>query len=321
MKAWPKPRVVVSKCLGFDACRYNGQVIDDPFVRQLRDYVSYVPVCAEVEIGLGVPRAPVRIVERAGALHLLQPATGLDHTERMVAFAVRYLDGLGEVDGFLLKSRSPSCGLKDTKVYGEGGQIPITGKAAGFFGGAVLERYGHLAVEDEGRLTNYTLREHFLTRLYTWANWRAVRATGQMSALVAFQARNKLLLMAYNQTRMRALGRIVANPAKLPIEAVLAAYGAELAAALAAPPRRGASINVLMHAFGYFHELSAPEKAYLLDTLERYREERVPLSVPLGVIRAWVVRFGQDYLAQQTFFEPYPEELITVTDSGKGRIP
>ena len=261
----------------------------------------------------------MRIVGRDGGLRLVQPATGMDHSERKVAFCAQYLDGVGDVDGFLLKSRSPSCGIKDTKVYGEGGQIPISGKAAGFFGAAVLQRYGHLAVEDESRLTNDTLREHFLTRLYTWADWRAVRAGGQMGALVAFQARNKLLLMAYNQTRMRALGRLVANRDNRPMEAVLADYGVELAAALAAPPRRGASINVLMHAFGCFDDLSAAEKAYLLDTLQRYRQERVPLSVPLGIILAWVVRFGQAYLAQQTFFEAYPEDLITVLDSGKGR--
>jgi uncharacterized protein YbgA (DUF1722 family)/uncharacterized protein YbbK (DUF523 family) len=319
MKTWPKPRVVVSKCLGFDHCRYNGQIIEDEFVRQLRDYVTFVPVCAEVEIGLGVPRDPVRVVQRAGERRLLQPATGLDHTERMSAFAGQYLDGVGDVDGFLLKSRSPSCGIKDVKVYAEAGQIPLTGKAAGFFGAEVLSRFAHLAVEDEGRLTNYTLREHFLTRLYTWADWRAVRASGQMGALVAFQARNKLLLMAYNQTRMRALGRIVANSDKRPLADLLQAYSADLAAALDAPPRRGASINVLMHAFGYFDQLSAPEKAYLLDTLEKYRAQRIPLSVPLSVIRAWVVRFQQPYLAQQTFFEPYPEELVTVLDSGKGR--
>jgi uncharacterized protein YbgA (DUF1722 family)/uncharacterized protein YbbK (DUF523 family) len=324
MREFPQPRVVVSKCLGFDHCRYNGAIIPDAVVEQLAPYVTYLTVCPEVEIGLGVPRDPIRVVMREEERRLMQPATGVDLTARMEAFAAAYLDGLEAqkaIDGFILKGRSPSCGIKDVKVYAglEKGP-PLPQKTVGFFGGAVRERYGHLPVEEEGRLKNFTLREHFFTGIFTAADFRAVKAEAAMGELVRFHSDNKLLLMAYNEQELRLMGRIVANPQKKPVAEVLAEYETHLWEALAGPPRRTAGINVLMHALGYFSkQLSSEEKAYFLDSLEKYRAKKAPLSVPVSILGAWIVRFEEPYLARQTFFAPYPEPLIAISDSGKGR--
>lgn len=320
MHAPDRPQVVVSKCLGFAACRYNGQVIPDPFVEQLRPFVDFLPVCPEVEIGLGVPRPPIRVILRSGERRLVQPETGRDVTEAMERFAASFLAGLPAVDGFILKNRSPSCGIKDVKLYADAaGEAPV-GKGPGFFGQAVLERFGHLAVEDEGRLTNLALRDHFLTKLFTLARFRRTKATGTMDELVRFHTEHKLLLMAYNQSRLQAMGRVVANPARRPAAEALADYEHLLWEALARPPRRTAGINVLMHAMGYFSaRLTPAEKALFLDTLERYRTRRVPLSTPVYILRAWIARFQEPYLARQVFFEPYPIALVSPVDSGKDR--
>ena len=106
-----RPQVIVSKCMGFAACRYNGQTLPDKFVDKLKDYVDYYPVCAELEIGLGVPRDPVRLVQEDGQTVLYQPASDSEHTAAMIAFAQSYFDGLAAVDGLILKGRSPSCGI------------------------------------------------------------------------------------------------------------------------------------------------------------------------------------------------------------------
>jgi uncharacterized protein YbgA (DUF1722 family) len=273
-----------------------------------------------VEVGLGCPRDPIRVVERDDERHLVQPATGRDVSDDMRAYAARTLDAVGDVDGFLLKSRSPSCGIKDVKIYGgpEGKQPHARGE--GFFGGAVLERFGDLAVEDEGRLNNFRIREHFLTNLFTLAAFREVKAGGRMRDLVAFHSRNKGLLMGYNQTQLRAMGRIVANHDQKPAAEVFAAYGERLAQSLARPPRFTSMINVLMHALGHVSEgLQAEEKAFFLDGLQRYREGKVPLSVLTTLVRSWAVRFDQPYLTEQTYLQPYPEALVEITDSGKGR--
>jgi uncharacterized protein YbgA (DUF1722 family)/uncharacterized protein YbbK (DUF523 family) len=295
-------------------------MIPSAVVRMLRPYVMFTPVCPEVEIGLGVPRQPIRIVMIGGKRRLIQPETGRDFTEAMEGFTASYLDSVGGVDGFILKFRSPSCGIKDVKIYSGAEQGAVSTKGPGFFGGAVLERFPGLAVEDEGRLKNYRIREHFLTQLFMLASFRDAKVERSMGALVRFHTQSKLTLMAYSQKGLKALGKIVANPEKLPIDDVLGRYGHQLRDALTTAPRYTSCINVLMHAMGYFSKgLGGKEKAFFLDTLEEYRQQRVPLSVPVGIIRSYIVRFEQPYLREQTFFEPYPEDLVNVTDSGKGR--
>lgn len=320
MEGFPVPRVVFSRCLGFEACRYNGQIIASEAVEQFRRCFDCVTPCPETDIGLGIPRDPIRIVRSGEALRLVQPATGRDVSDLMRGYARDFLDNLEPVDGFVLKSRSPSCGLLDVKLFKDESGQALPKRIAGFFGGAVLERFPTAAVEDEGRLTNFTIREHFLTRVYVSARWRALAARPTMAGLVGFQAENKLLLMGYNQTKMRELGRIVANPEKRPVAEVFAAYGAKLPEAFARQPRYTSAINVLMHGLGYFKDRVSPtEKRFFLQSLESYRAGRVPLSVPQGIVRAWIARFDEEYLAGQTFFQPYPEELQFISDSGKGR--
>jgi uncharacterized protein YbgA (DUF1722 family)/uncharacterized protein YbbK (DUF523 family) len=320
MREFEAPVVVISKCLGFAACRWNGLVLADRFVDSLRPYVTFLPVCPEVEVGLGVPRHPVRVVLAGGQARLVQPATGEDATEAMGRFTASFLDQLGAVDGFLLKSRSPSCGIKDVRGYPGAGKVAPTWKGAGLFGAEVERRFRDLAVEDEGRLNSFRLREHFLTKLFTLARWRRLKAAPSARALIDFHADHKLLLMGYSQKELAELGRIVAHQAERPLVETLADYERHLLAALARPIRLSAAINVLMHALGYFSAgLSAAEKSLFLDYLEAYRSDRVPMSVPVGILQAWIARFEEPYLRRQVFFEPYPSVLTEITDSGKGR--
>jgi uncharacterized protein YbgA (DUF1722 family)/uncharacterized protein YbbK (DUF523 family) len=320
MDGYERPIVVVSKCIEFDHCRYNGQMIPDPFVARLSDFVDVVPVCPEVEIGLGVPRDPIRIVEKDGALMLYQPATGRDLTASMKSFTATFLDSLSDVDGFILKFRSPSCGPAQVKVYKGTDPKGGAGIGSGFFAAAVRERFPSLPVEDEGRLKNFSIREHFLTHLFCRAAFRRVERTGSMGALVDFHTRYKYQFMALNQSRLKALGSIVANHERLPAEKVFTDYRRELGGVFAAVPKPGRNINMLLHAFGGVSKsLSESERALFLRTVEEYRDERVPLSVPIRLIHSWAVRFGDEFLLGQAFLSPYPQALVSVTDSGKGR--
>jgi len=315
-----RPIVCVSKCLGFDKCRYNGVAIHDDFVEKLKPHVDYVTVCPEVEIGLGIPRNPVRVVAHKDEKKLMQPATSKDVTPAMNNFCKTYLGQIGEVDGFLLKSRSPSCGIKDVKIYSRMEKSASIGKGAGFFGSAVMARFPEHPVEDEGRVRNFRIREHFLTQLFAYSKFRHTKKTRSMGALVQFQAESKLLLMAYNQKELKILGRIVANQDKRPVDDVYNLYEEHFHNALCTPARYTSNINVLMHAMGHFSKnLTPQEKEYFFASLERYRNGKIPLSATLSVLRSWIVRFEDGYLNQQTFFEPYPEALVEITDSGKGR--
>lgn len=317
----PKPIVGVSRCLGFDACRWNGVCLNDPTVNALRDRVEFRTFCPEMEIGLGAPRDPIRLVGRANSPQtaLMQPATGRDLTRTMEEYARDRLADLADVDGFILKAKSPSCGLRGVKVYKNMEPGKNVDYAPGMFGRAVLETFPDHPLEDEGRLSNFIIREHFLTRLFALARFKAV-VPGGMRDLVDFHSDYKYLLMAYDQNCLRRLGRIVANPERLPFAEAARRYRGELAAALRHPARFTNAINALLHIFGYFSDkLNGGEKAFFLDGLERYRRAKIPLSVLQAVLRSWAVRFEETYLLRQRFFEPYPEALLDIADSGKGR--
>jgi uncharacterized protein YbgA (DUF1722 family)/uncharacterized protein YbbK (DUF523 family) len=303
-----KPIVVVSQCLGFAAVRYNGQVLQDDFVRALTEHVRFVQVCPEVGIGLGVPRDPIRIVVDKAGRHLVQPTTGRDLTTLMREFGNGFLNGLGSVDGFILKSRSPSCGIKDVKTFKPNGNPDE--KSAGLFAEIVLRRFPRAAIEDEGRLTNCRLRHHFLIKLFASARLRSIRHGGTLSDLVRFHTRYKLQWMAYSQRGLNRLGRIVANPDCAVGDAIFESYAEVLSQILAHPARSSGIRNALMHAFGYVSkQLNSSERKYFLDLLEQYRSERLPLSALLTVLRSWVLRFDTVYLADQYFFQPYPAGL------------
>lgn len=303
--------MVLSRCIEFAKCRYDGSMIPSDFVKALEPHVDFLPVCAEMEIGLGVPRDSIRIVSINGEHRLVQPATGLDVTDKMRDFSSSFLASLQEVDGFILKYRSPSCGMKDIKVYSGSAKSTAVSKTAGFFGGAVVKTFPDLAIEDEGRLRNFNIREHFLTKLYALASFREMQKHGTVSDLIQFHTENKLLLAAHSQKEVKILGNIVANRESQNFADQARLYRMHLGEALKRPPRYTSKANVLNHSLGYFsEELSIDEKANFLRNIERFKERRLPFSALLAVLQSWIARFRVEYLSNQTLFEPFPEELI-----------
>ena len=311
MEKHATPRLVVSRCLGFEACRWNGVTVPDEFVDSLKPYVEYVTVCPEMEIGLGAPRDPIRAVSVSGKKRLMQPATGRDLTDEMASFTDRFLSDLPELDGFILKFRSPSCGIKKVKLYSSIEATGAVGETSGFFGWEVLRRFQNKAIEDEGRLLNQRIREHFLIRLFAYASFREMKDEKSVKALAGFHERNKLLYMAHSQKELKELGGIVAGAGKNDLSEALTEYERHFYQAFAKAASAKSNINVLMHALGYFKdELNKKEKAVFLDYLAKYMAGRVCLSTASGIVSSWIARFGEEYLGKQTFFAPYPEDLV-----------
>ena len=224
-------------------------------------------------------------------------------------------------DGFILKSRSPSCGFKDVKVYTDIGKAPpLPMKTTGLFGGGMREFFPGIMIEDEGRLMNFTIREHFYTFIFTMADFReTVLSNGRMKDLIEFHSKNKYLFMVYSQAGLKNLGAIAANHGKKSFEQLAAEYQNQLEAMMSNKPAKSRYINVMLHILGYFkNQLSSDEKAHFLDMLEQYRNSRIPQSAIMAMLGSWGVRFKNEYLKGQTVFSPFPKELARVTDSGKG---
>lgn len=320
MERFVKPNVVISKCLEFEACRYNGDVIHDFTVQQLMSYVNFIPVCPEVEIGLGTPRETIRIVQENGENRLIQPSTKVDLTDKMKSFSMDFLGQLSGIDGFIMKNRSPSCGLQDVKIYAKADQSPTVGRDAGIFGANIIAKFGHLALEEEGRLKNFKIRELFLTKLFTLAIFRKLKEEERIQSLIQFQSENKYLFMMYNQVIQKELGRIIALHKSIDTTSLFREYEQKLYELFQKAPSSTSVINVCQHIYGYFKkELNPKEKEYFNTLLEKFREKKVPLSTIMTLLKSWAIRFEMEYLIQQRIFEAYPEQLVEITDSGKGR--
>lgn len=315
-----RPNVVVSRCLGFEAVRYNGRILKSRFVEALRDHVRFLQVCPEVEIGLGVPRDPIRVEADSDEVRLVQPSTDRDLTREMTEFAAAYLEGLRDVDGFILKARSPSCAFRDAKVYDAGSESGATGRGPGLFAAAVTDAFPWAAREDEGRLSDPRLRHHFLTHLWALARLRRVEATGRMASLVRYHASYKFLLMTRGPAVPGRLGRIVANPEDRAFGELVTEYRRVLGDELRGPPRTGDTVNALQHVFGFVSDrLEAAERRHFLELLEEFRGERLTLPAILPVLRSWATRFDETYLESQRLFEPYPRPLQDLSTTGGGR--
>ncbi len=322
MHEFSRPRLVVSKCIGFAHCRYNGDMISSSLVQDLTDYVDFITVCPEVEIGLGIPRDPVRIVRKGDKDHLVQPATGKDFSGEMRDFAISFLSSLPEVDGFILKNRSPTSGIKDAKIYPDIKSPAPIAKGAGFFGREVLRLFPDHPVEDEGRIRNPRIREHFLTCIFTLADFRRIQASQDLKELVEYHTKNKYLLMTHNQGLTRKMGNLIAHQQEVKRPELFRQYQNLLFKALKRAPRYTAQINVLLHALGRFSDQLEPdEKAFFLDALGRYHEGTSTICIPKSILRSWIVRFHDEFLEKQTFFAPYPEALadISPAETDRGR--
>ncbi len=312
MRDEEKIRLGISSCLLGEKVRYDGGHKLDRWLRdELGRWVDYIPVCPEAECGLGIPREAMRLVGDPAAPRLVTITTGLDHTDRMQAYARRRVRELEaeELCGFIFKSGSPSSGMERIKVY-DRNDVPFK-VGTGIFARIFMDHFPLLPVEDEGRLHDPRLRENFIERVFVMKRWRDLERAGlTRRALVDFHAGQKLLVMSHNQAALRRLGRLIAELKGLPIRAAAEEYVAGLMATLKRPATAKKHTNVLQHVMGYFKKvLTAEEKQELLELVGRYHDGLVPLIVPITLLNHHLRRHGPDYLRRQHYLEPHPVEL------------
>jgi uncharacterized protein YbgA (DUF1722 family)/uncharacterized protein YbbK (DUF523 family) len=307
------PRIGISSCLLGRNVRWDGGHKRDPFLTDtLAAHVEWVPVCPEVELGLGTPRETIRLERDPGGVRLVMNATREDLTERMRRYAetrVRELEKL-DLSGYVLKKDSPSCGLFRVRVYPEKGPASRDGRGA--FATVLTERMPLLPVEEEGRLHDPHLRENFIERVFAYRRLQAFFATRwTLGGLVALHASLKLLVMAHSPAAYKALGPLVARAKGMDRAALRAGYFTGVMRALEQPATRGRHANVLQHMAGYVSDALDPaDREELRATIDDYRRSLVPLIVPVTLLRHHVRRQGLSYLQGQVYLDPHPRELL-----------
>ena len=309
----PILRVGVSSCLLGEKVRFDGgHKLDTLITETLGPYCEWIPVCPEMEIGLGAPRESLRLIASADGARLVATKSGADHTAAMTAWAASRLEELAalNLDGYILKKDSPSCGMERVRVYGEGGMASRTG--IGIYAGLLLRRFIMLPVEEEGRLHDMGIRENFVERLFAGRRWKEfVDAKPRLRDFVAFHTQHKLTLSAHSDVHYRQLGRLVAGAGGQKIRDVIDEYGRLFMTALRVRATAGKQANVLFHILGHLkHELDAGDKKELADRIDEYRNGFVPLVVPLTLLAHHLRRHPVPWVLEQTYLNPYPAELM-----------
>lgn len=279
------PIVVASSCLEHEKVRYNGQVIPSEIIRQLEPFVRFIRVCPEYEIGLGVPREPIRIVKKEGQYRLIQHNTNKDVTDDMNNFSKKFVDSLGDVDGFIFKSRSPTMGVKNIKVYSGMKGSPVIEKCGGFFASRIAEKYEGYPIEEEDRLKNNKIREHFLTKLFMFAAYREQEIT-------EFHDNNKMLMEFYNSELAQKLD--TKDPGYFDLVKQI----------MARPPGHE-------QVYEFFSNLPVKSGHYA-EILKKYKNNRISFETLKEI--AWL-HLDMD----NSFFSPYPEELAPIVDTDRQR--
>lgn len=241
------PRIGISRCLLGEEVRYNGGHKRDSFLADtLSRYVEWVPVCPEVEAGLGIPREPMRLTGDARKPRLITISSRHDLTATLEDFSRRRVRGLQilALCGYVLKSASPSCGLNGVPIYGRHGKQSRSG--VGLFARALRANFPLLPIAEENALQNASLRDNFLTRVFSYARWqKALRKGMTVNAILRFHAAHKYLLLAHSPSHYRRLVRLVGNAtAYAPLE-LARQYSALLMEALRRRPTARKHVTVL----------------------------------------------------------------------------
>jgi uncharacterized protein YbgA (DUF1722 family)/uncharacterized protein YbbK (DUF523 family) len=306
-------RVGISTCLLGERVRYDGgHKLDRYLTDTLGRYFEYAPVCPEVECGLPVPREAMHLTGDPAAPRLVTRQTGIDHTDRMQAWAAQRIASLrGEgLCGFIFRARSPSSGLFHVKCYNAAGEA--AGTTVGIWARAFTQAFPYLPVEEDGRLNDPDLRENFIERVFACKRFRdEVRSQPADAAnLQAFHRRSKLLLMAHAPAAVATLGRLVAELPPQGAEAACDAYERGFLAALTEPATVPRQVNVLQHMQGYFRDVADDgERRALAEAIADYARELIPLIVPITLFRYLIRKHNLAYLAEQTYLSPHPAEL------------
>jgi uncharacterized protein YbgA (DUF1722 family)/uncharacterized protein YbbK (DUF523 family) len=303
----------ISTCLLGENVRYDGgHQLDRYLTGTVGNYVKWFPVCPEVECGLPVPREAMRLIGEPDSPRLMTRKTGIDHTEKMKSWIQKKVKNLAEQDlcGFIFKSKSPSSGYSGVKVYSSSGTS--SKKGMGIFAASFIDHFPLIPVEDDGRLHDPQIRENFIERVFVFKHWeKMLQENTGVKGLVEFHTAHKLLLMAHSQKHYSLLGKMVAGAGNREIKNVYHEYITLFMEALKLQATSKKNTNVLMHLAGYFKKnLTADEKAELLEVIENYHNGLIPLIVPITLLNHFVRKYDEPYLKKQYYLNPHPSELM-----------
>ncbi len=302
----------ISSCLLGQEVRFDGGHKHNAYITQnLGEFFEFIPFCPELAVGMSVPRPPIQLREMNNKLHAMGVKDPLlDKTDALSAYGKEIGYQQRQLCGYILKKDSPSCGMERVKVYGK---TPIPERRGrGIYAAALMAAQPSLPVEEEGRLMDPHLRENFVERVYIYSRWQTYQTSGMTAAaLVDFHTRHKFIIQAHDEVAYRELGRLVSAAGKGNIQDTAENYLQGLMTALKRMATTRTHTNVLMHIMGFLKQhLDSHDKQELLDLIDAYRLGKLPLIVPVTLLKHFLRLYPDDYINEQFYLNPHPRELM-----------
>lgn len=308
-------KIGISSCLLGAKVRFDSGHKKNAYITGvLAPYFEFVPFCPEVEIGLSVPREPIRLVKVEGEVRCIGTRDQtLDVTQPLYDIADKQQLWHKELCGYILKKDSPSCGMERVKVYHK--EMPRK-EGAGLYASRLMKNFAFLPVEEEGRLEDPHLRENFIQRVYIYSRWKAMVSDGlSLSSLQVFHANHKYIFMSHDQLKAKSLGAFVAAQQKTDIESAAPCYLEQMMQLLKTTATRNNHVNTLQHLQGYLKKhLEKDDKAELLSMIDDYRQGLLPLIVPITLLRHHFRKYPHDYITNSYYMNPHPGEMMLLNN-------
>ncbi|TXR52144.1 YbgA family protein [Reinekea thalattae] len=300
----------ISACLAGEKVRYDGSAKRSSFcMDQLGKHVKYQHYCPEVAVGMTIPRPTIRQTQQQERIILASADGSNDVTDAMIDYGKQIAEKVDHLSGFIFCAKSPSCGMERVKVYAASGQSSSS-NGVGLFAAEIMAHNPLLPCEENGRLNDADIRENFIARVYIYHRWQQLIASGiSRKKLIDFHSQLKYTLMSHDPLAVKRLGQILAD-ASIAVDEQASRYIQGCMQTLKLIATRKKHTNTLQHLQGYFaDELNSQEREILTDQIHRYRQGLVPLLVPIEQLKHYLNLYPKSYLQQQTYFNPYPEDL------------
>ncbi|MEG3134860.1 2-thiouracil desulfurase family protein [Rouxiella sp. T17] len=303
----------ISACLLGEKVRFDGGHKRLAFaVEQLAPYVRFEAICPEMAIGLPTPRPALRLVSSDEGVRMrFSNDEAVDFTDKMQQYSEQRVASLEHLCGYILCAKSPSCGMERVRIYRENSK-DNSKIGVGVYTAELQKQLPWLPIEEDGRLNDPLLRENFVERVFALYELKMLHKSGlTRGKLMAFHSRYKLSLLSHSQPEYRELGRFVASMDKWEsLEEYFIEYRNRLMSLMKNRATRRNHTNVLMHVQGYFRkQLNSGQRQELAQLIDHYRQGLQPLLAPITLLKHYMHEFPDAYLAQQRYFEPYPEAL------------
>ncbi len=308
-----RPNIAISSCLLGEPVRYNGFHTQDRWITSiLSKHVNLIPICPEIEMGLGTPREEIYLEysnTNKSEFKLKTKRSNKDLTNLAKSTYSNIINDkrLENLDGFIFMRKSPSCGLGNVKSISNKKESSVR-LVQGLFAKEISNRWPLLPKEDSGRFKNVELKEKFIKQVF--AHFRLRNITKNVASIQDFHKKYKYILMEHSQRELKALGNLAANHDQLEDEEVYELYQSLFLNTISNQPTTGNRINTFQHIFGYLkRELNTADKLRVLNTFDDYKQGHCNYLVPLRILDYLIRQNNVQYLMDHFYFTPYPKEL------------